>query len=72
VRNDQKDCDMHKRMYDIDGCLGNLDVTKIHWAACLPGWKGQFEGKEGYSIIGLEAVVDHHLCGTVLLGLLAH
>jgi len=38
---------LHKKVYGIDGCLGSLDVTKIHWSACPVAWKGQFEGKEG-------------------------
>ena len=25
---------LHKKVYRIDGCLGSLDVTKIHWSAC--------------------------------------
>ena len=52
---------LHKTVYCIDGCLGCLDVTKIHWAACHVACKGQFEGKEGYPVIGLEAVADHNL-----------
>ena len=43
--------ELHKKLCDIHGCLGWLDVTKIHWAACPSGWKGQFEGKEGYPTI---------------------
>jgi hypothetical protein len=52
---------LHKKVYGIDGCLGCLDVTKIHWSACPVAWKGQFEGKEGYPTIGLEAVADYNL-----------
>jgi hypothetical protein len=52
---------LHKRVYGIDECLGSIDVTKIHWSACPVAWKGQFEGKEGYPTLGLEAVVDHNL-----------
>ena len=52
---------LHKKVYGIDGCLGSLDVTKIHWSACPVAWKGQFEGKEGYPTIGLEAVADYNL-----------
>jgi hypothetical protein len=52
---------LHKSVYGIDGCLGCLHVTKIHWAACPKAWKGQFEGKEGYPTIRLEAVADNNL-----------
>jgi hypothetical protein len=52
---------LHKKVYGVDCCLGSLDVTKIHWSACSVAWKGQFEGKEGYPTIGLEAVADHNL-----------
>ncbi len=41
--------------------MGCLDVTKIHWAACHSAWTGQFEGKEGFPTIGLEAVADYNL-----------
>ena len=52
---------LHKTFYCIDGCLGCLDVTTIHWAACPVSWKGQFKGKEGYPTVGLEAGTDHNL-----------
>eukprot|EP00804_Cyclotella_cryptica_P002567 CCRYP_010403-RA/>CCRYP_010403-RA protein AED:0.35 eAED:0.35 QI:0/-1/0/1/-1/1/1/0/153 len=52
---------LHRKVYGVDGCLGCLDVTKIHWSACPVAWKGQFEGKEGYPTIGLEAVADYNL-----------
>ena len=41
--------------------MGSLDVTKIHWGQCPAGWKGQFQGKEGYPTIGPEAVSDYNL-----------
>jgi len=37
------------------------DVTMIHRAACSLAWKGQFEGKEGYPMIRLEAVAGYNL-----------
>ena len=62
TKNDaKKTVSLHKKVYGIDGCLGCLDVTKIHWSACPVAWKGQFEGKEGYPTIGLEAVADYNL-----------
>jgi hypothetical protein len=62
TKNDAKKIvSLHKKVYGIDGCLGCLDVTKIHWSACPVAWKGQFEGKEGYPTIGLEAVADYNL-----------
>lgn len=53
--------ELHKIQHGIDGMLGSLDVTKIHWANCPNAWKGQFEGKEGYPTIALEAVSDYNL-----------
>lgn len=50
---------LHKKMYDIDGCLGSLDFTKFHKVTCPSGWKGQFEGKAGFPTILLEAVADY-------------
>ena len=52
---------LHKDNHGIDGMLGSLDVTKIHWANCPCAWKGQFEGKEGSPTIRLEAVADYNL-----------
>ena len=52
---------LHKKVYGTDGCLGCLDVTKVHWLACSVAWKGQFEGKEGYPTIWLEAVADYNV-----------
>eukprot|EP00804_Cyclotella_cryptica_P024859 CCRYP_020563-RA/>CCRYP_020563-RA protein AED:0.13 eAED:0.04 QI:11/0/0/1/0/0/2/0/201 len=48
---------LHKKVYGIDGCMGCLDVTKIHWGACPVAWKGQ--GR--FPTIGLEAVSDYNL-----------
>ena len=52
---------LHKDEHSIDGILGSLDITKIHWANCLVAWKGQFKGKEGISTIGLEVVVNYNM-----------
>ena len=52
---------LHKDEHGIDGMLGSLDVTKIHWANCPAAWNGQFEGKEGIPTIGLEAVADYNM-----------
>ena len=52
---------LHKKVHDLSGCLGSLDVTKIHWGQCPAGWRGQFQGKEGYPTIGLEPVADYNL-----------
>ena len=49
---------LHKEQHQIDGMLGLLDVTKIHWANRPNAWKGHFKGKEGYPMIALEAVSD--------------
>ena len=52
---------LHKLQHGIDGMLGLLDVTKIHWDNCPNAWKGHFQGKEGYPTIALEAVADYNL-----------
>jgi len=52
---------LHKSFYGINGFLGCLDVTKIHWTACPEALEGQFEGEKGYPIIKLEAVADNNL-----------
>jgi hypothetical protein len=49
------------KVYGIDGCLGCLGITKVHWAACPITWKGQFEGNEGFPTIGLKVVADYNL-----------
>ena len=41
--------------------MGSLDVTKVHWKKCPTAWKGQFQGREKISSIGLEAVVNNNL-----------
>ena len=30
---------LHKKVHDLSGCLGSLDVTKIQWGQCPAGWK---------------------------------
>ena len=52
---------LHKEQHGIDGMLGSLDVTHVHWANCLNAWKGHFRGKEGIPTIALEAVADFNL-----------
>jgi hypothetical protein len=64
---------LDKNVYGIDGCLGCLDVMKIHWAACLAAWRGQFEGKDGCLTIGFEAMANDTLwIWHSALDLLAH
>jgi hypothetical protein len=48
------------KKHGINGCLGSLDA-KVHGLTCPSGWKGQFQGKEGYPRIGHEAVADNNL-----------
>ena len=53
---------MYKRVHGLNGMMGSLDVTKVHWHNCPNAWKGQFIGKEsGVPTLGLEAVADHSL-----------
>ena len=41
--------------------MGSLDLTKVHWKRCPTARKGQFQGREKFPSIGLEAVVDNNL-----------
>ena len=34
---------LHKKVRDLSGCLGSLDVTKIHCGQCPAGRKGRFQ-----------------------------
>lgn len=52
---------MHKNVHKMPGMLGSLDVTKVYWKNCPTALKGQFQGREKYASIALEAVVDHNL-----------
>ena len=52
---------MHKNVHKMPGMLGSLDVTKVHWKNCPTALKGQFQGREKYASMALEAVVDHNL-----------
>ena len=53
---------LHERVHKLPGMMGSLDVTKVHWKRCPTAWKGQFQGREKFPSIGLEAVVDNNLC----------
>ena len=52
---------LHEKVHKIPGMTGSLDVMKVHWKNCPTAWKGQFQGREKYSGLGLEAVVDNNL-----------
>jgi len=52
---------LHERVHKIPGMMGSLDVTKAHWKRCPTAWKGQFQNREKFPTIGLEAVVDNNL-----------
>ena len=52
---------LHEKVHKIPGMMGLLDVTKVHWKNCPTAWKGQFQGREKYTGLGLEAVVDNSL-----------
>ena len=52
---------LHEKVHKIPGMMGLLDVTKVHWKNCPTAWKGQFQGREKYAGLGLEAVVDNNL-----------
>jgi hypothetical protein len=52
---------LHEKVHKIPGMMGSLDVMKVHWKNCPTARKGQFQGSEKYSGLGLEAVVDNNL-----------
>eukprot|EP00804_Cyclotella_cryptica_P026433 CCRYP_008109-RA/>CCRYP_008109-RA protein AED:0.33 eAED:0.33 QI:0/-1/0/1/-1/1/1/0/162 len=54
---------MHEQVHKIPGMMSSLDVTKAHWKRCPTAWKGQFQGREKYASIGLEAIIDNNLWG---------
>ena len=49
---------MHHQVHKILGKLGSLDITKVYRKKCPTALKGQFQGKEKYASLALEAVVD--------------
>ena len=53
--------DLHLKVHNIPGMMGSLDVSKAHWKNCPTTWKGQYQGREKFAGLGLEAVVDHNL-----------
>ena len=57
----RKIVNLHEKVHKIPGMMGSLDVTKVHWKNCPTAWKGQFQGREMYAGLGLEAVVDTNL-----------
>lgn len=52
---------MHKTEFGVRGCVGCLDCMHVYWKNCPVSWKGQYQGKEGYPTIILEAVADYSL-----------
>ena len=52
---------LNKHVHNIPGMMGSLDVTKAHWKNCPKAWKGQFHGREKFTGLRLEAIVDNTL-----------
>ena len=47
------------RLLGFPGAIGSMDCTHVHWGRCPPNLKWQCIGKEGYSTIAFQCVVDH-------------
>lgn len=52
---------LHLQLYGVDGIIGGLDCTHMHWDKCPTGLQGQFKGKEGKPTIVLEGMADYNL-----------
>jgi hypothetical protein len=62
TRNDAKNvCKLHKDQHGIDGMIGSLDCMHVYWKNCPVAWQGQYQGKEKYPTIVLEAMCDYNL-----------
>eukprot|EP00804_Cyclotella_cryptica_P027217 CCRYP_017180-RA/>CCRYP_017180-RA protein AED:0.19 eAED:0.10 QI:0/0/0/1/0/0/2/0/221 len=59
TESDTQNSFLHKKSTVLMGASVVL-VTKNHLSACVIAWKGQFEGKEGYPTIVLEAIADNN------------
>jgi hypothetical protein len=54
-------CALHQNQHGIDGMAGSLDCMHVSWKNCPVAWQGQFQGKESYPSIVLEAMCDYNL-----------
>jgi hypothetical protein len=54
-------CKLHKNQHGVDGMVGSLDCMHVSWKNCPVAWQGQFQGKEAYPSIVLEAMCDYNL-----------
>jgi hypothetical protein len=54
-------CQLHKEQHGIDGMIGSLDCMHVYWKNCPVAWQGQYQGKEKYPTIVLEAMCDYNL-----------
>ncbi|GFH50675.1 hypothetical protein CTEN210_07151 [Chaetoceros tenuissimus] len=52
---------LHLQMYGVDGIIGGLDCSHMHWDKCPTGLQGQFKGKEKKPTIVLEGIADYNL-----------
>jgi hypothetical protein len=62
TRSDAKNvCQLHKEQHGIDGMIGLLDCMHVYWKNCPVAWQGQYQGKEKYPTLVLEAMCDYNL-----------
>jgi hypothetical protein len=54
-------CQLHKEQHGIDGMIGLLDCMHVYWKNCPVAWQGQYQGKEKYPTLVLEAMCDYNL-----------
>jgi hypothetical protein len=57
----QNVCALHKGQHGIEGMIGSLDCMHVYWKNCPVAWQGQYQGKEKYPTIVLEAMCDYNL-----------
>jgi hypothetical protein len=57
----QNICELHKEQHGIDGMVGSLDCMHVSWKNCPVAWQGQYQGKEKYPTLVLEAMCDYNL-----------
>ena len=52
---------LQENVHGIPGMLGSLDCMHVHWKNCPIAYQGAYQGKEKFSTLVLEAIVDHNL-----------
>ena len=56
-------CDslLHEDVHGIPEMLGLFDCMHVHWKNCPFGYQGAYQGKEKFSTLVREAIVDQNL-----------